>query len=81
MRIIGEIPHPAVKITLFQWNNRYLIKLEAGLMEQTFKIPEWDVTGEQEVIRLVDETFLAEAISRFTQMEQSLRQTIERTSV
>jgi hypothetical protein len=32
MRIVGEIPHDVCKITLFSWNNRYLIKLELGFI-------------------------------------------------
>jgi hypothetical protein len=80
MRIIGEIPHPTIKITIFHWNNRYLIKLEDGLLEQTFKIHEWDTAGERDVIRLVDEPFLKEAIERFEQMSQSLTQTQARNN-
>jgi hypothetical protein len=73
MRVVGEIPHPELKITIFHWNNRYLIKLEAGFFEQTFKIPEYEVASEQEVKKLVDETFIKAAIERFNQMAASLQ--------
>src|SRR4051812_23403732 len=49
MRVVGEIPHSDCKITIFHWNNRYLIKLERGPFEQTFKIQEYDLTSEEEV--------------------------------
>ncbi len=78
MRVIGEIAHPQLKITLFHWNNRYLIKVEAGLFEQTFKIHEYDVASEMEVKKLVTEEFLQSSIERFNQMAESLHQSLEK---
>ena len=49
MRVVVEIPHKECKITVFAWNNRYLIKLEQGLLEQTFKVNEYDLSGESEL--------------------------------
>ena len=43
MRVVKEIPHSACKITVFSWNQKYLIKLEQGDFEQTFKVSEFDV--------------------------------------
>jgi hypothetical protein len=74
MRVIGEIPHPEIKITIFHWNNRYLIKLEAGPFEQTFKIEEYDLSSEEELKNVINETFIAQALARFTDMSNSLRQ-------
>lgn len=74
MRVVGEIPHPEIKITLFHWNNRYLIKLEAGPFEQTFKVQEFDVSSEEELKRIVSEAFLRQAIERFIDMAKSLQQ-------
>jgi hypothetical protein len=79
MRIVGEIPHPSCKITIFAWNNRYLIKLENGMLEQTFKINEFDVIGDAEVFQMVDETFIQEALLRFGDMSGSLHAAISRT--
>ena len=72
MRLVREIPHPDCKITIFSWNNRYLIKLEQGLLEQTFKIPETDVTGEEDLLSIIDAEFLHQARDRFQDMGQSL---------
>lgn len=72
MRIIGEIPHPDCKITLFSWNNRYLIKIEQGLLEQTFKVDQFELTGEKDLISMVNEPFIVEALVRFKSMEKSL---------
>ncbi len=72
MRIIGEIPHPECKITLLSWNNRYLIKLEQGLYEQTYKIDASELASESEVMAMVDKTFIDECLSRFPEMHNSL---------
>jgi len=76
MRVVGEIPHPELKITIFHWNNRYLIKIEAGLFEQTFKVPEYDVSSEEEVKKLVDDNFINAALDRFNLMAESLHQSL-----
>lgn len=78
MRVVREIPHPQVKITLFHWNNRYLIKLEAGTYEQTYKISEFDVTSEDEVITLLDEQFISQALTHFNAMAKSFQEAIHR---
>lgn len=72
MRVIGEIPHPQLKITLFNWNGKYLIKLEAGPYEQTYKVNETDVSGEDDIRAMVNETFIAAAMEIFKHMHQSL---------
>ena len=78
MRVVGEIPHSECKITIFAWNNRYLIKIEQGMLEQTFKVNEYDVTSEAELKTLVDETFIQETLSRFDDMRASLQQALQR---
>jgi len=37
MRIIDQIPHESMTISIFQMNDKYQVKFEAGPMEQTFK--------------------------------------------
>jgi len=72
MRVIGEISHPQCKITLFHWNNRYLIKLEQGPFEQTFKIQEYDISSEDEIKLVVSEEFIQSALIQFNSMNQAL---------
>lgn len=77
MRIIGEIPHPQCKITLFHWNNRYLIKLEKGYLEQTFKVDQFELTREDDLNEMVNEIFIQEALIRFNSMEESLMKSLK----
>ena len=72
MLVIGEIPHPRCKITLFSWNAKYLIKLERGLVEQTFKVPELEVTGDDDIREMLKGDFLEETLRRFDEMDDSL---------
>ncbi|MFT6053130.1 MAG: hypothetical protein ACJAS3_001078 [Roseivirga sp.] len=72
MRVVKEISNPDCKITVFSWNGKYLLKLENGPFEQTFKVSEMDVL-EQELEEILNETFINEAIERFENMGQSLR--------
>ena len=71
MRVVKEIPHPACKITVFSWNQKYLIKLEQGDFEQTFKVSELDIL-EQELDEILSEEFVSQAIERFSDMQKSL---------
>jgi hypothetical protein len=77
MRVIGEISNPECKITLFHWNNRYLIKLENGLLEQTYKIPEYDLASEADLTKVVNDTFVREALQRFDEMQRSLHAALD----
>lgn len=77
MRVIGEIPHESCKITVFAWNNKYLIKLERGLIEQTFKVPETEVTGDDDIQKILQGTFMKKAITRFDEMDASLIEAME----
>ena len=77
MRVVGEIPHNVCKITLFSWNNRYLIKLEYGLLEQTYKVNQFDIAQEADLFKIVNESFIQEAINRFGEMDKSLRIAME----
>ncbi len=78
MRVVGEIPNPNFKITIFSWNNKYLIKLEQGLLEQTFKVSEMDVSGDEDIKKMLDTSFLETAQNRFNDMNQSLFEALER---
>jgi hypothetical protein len=72
MRIVGEIPHPECKITIFHWNNKYLLKFELGPFEQTFKISEFDISSEDELRKIVSEEFIEQAMARFADMSRSI---------
>lgn len=77
MRVVKEIQRPQCKITVFQWNGKYLIKLEKGLIEQTFKIPELDLSSEEDLELILNEEFMQRAEERFTEMMQALQKAMQ----
>lgn len=78
MRQLADIPHPDAKITLFSWNGKYLIKLEKGPLEQTYKVSELDVTSDDDVRALLDSEFLQAALARFIDMRNDLQAAFDR---
>jgi hypothetical protein len=69
MRIIAELPHPEFKISILNMNNKFIVKIEKGSFEQTYKIPEMDITdGVNSVFELLDDTFLKSVEKRFVEM-------------
>ncbi|MCC5932834.1 MAG: hypothetical protein LAT75_02090 [Candidatus Cyclonatronum sp.] len=68
MKTLGTIPHPQMLITIFMWNNRYLIKFEAGPYEQTFKIDATMASDPEAVKALVDDDFCGKVVQRFMDM-------------
>jgi hypothetical protein len=81
MRVVREISNPDCKITIFSWNNRFLIKLEQGMLEQTFKIPELDLVSEADLDLILDAEFLQQAVRRFLDMGQSLYEARKRSGL
>ncbi|MBL3656398.1 hypothetical protein [Fulvivirga sediminis] len=78
MRVVGEIPHKDCKITLFHWNGKYIIKIEQGSMEQSFKINELDITGENDLKEIVSEEFIQEVLKNFRSMFQVFSKAISK---
>lgn len=68
MRVIDEISHPRFKIQIFSFNTKYIVKIELGQFEQSFKIGEMDVMGLDDVKNMISEDFLANCLIRFVQM-------------
>ena len=73
MRVLEEIPHPACKITIFQWNGKYLVKFETATLEQTFKINEQDVTGLGDVKKIINHEFITKVYQRFLDMSNDFK--------
>ena len=68
MRIVSEINRPECKITIFQWNEKYLVKFEIGMYEQTYKIDEYEVADEEEVKAKITDEFIQKVMTTFDRM-------------
>ncbi len=71
MRIVGDIPHPTLKITLFLHDSKYSVKFESGLYELTYKFRSGDEIDSVEAIKaIVDAQFIAEVMTALPKMHQ-----------
>ena len=78
MRVIGNIPHPKMSISIFSMNDKYQIKFEAGPMEQIYKIAHSEVNGLEGIQKMIDEEFLEKIMNRFNEMYLSFKEAKER---
>lgn len=79
MRVVKEIPHHTFKITLFTTNAKYLIKIEWGSYEQTFKVAEMDLMGgTEDVEKMLTNEFLLRCLHRFKEMHQDFQEAFQK---
>ena len=65
-----------------QMNNRFVLKLEANMLEQTYKFHEDDnLRTLADIEKMVDETFLQECLKRFSDMNKSSGEMYQRNIV
>ncbi|MGB3468278.1 MAG: hypothetical protein WBA74_23535 [Cyclobacteriaceae bacterium] len=71
MRVVKEIPGDRYNTTIYSWNNKYLVKIEQGNYEQTFKVNEMDLLPGTDISEIVaDEVFLKKVEDRFRDMDE-----------
>lgn len=79
MRIIGNIEHPILKITVFKMENRISVKFESGLYEQTYKFRSGEgIESFEEVEKVVDASFQAQVLQHLNLMHEIKNQAISR---
>ena len=61
-------------------NDKYVIKFEAGLMEQIFKMPVSEATGMEDIEKLLDQEFMKNILDRFNEMFLSFKNASQRNS-
>jgi hypothetical protein len=77
MRVVKTLPLPTMQVTLFSWNEKYILKFETQLFEQTYKVKSLDITSEADVVALVeDPAFLAKVEARFLSMQADWEQAV-----
>lgn len=68
MRLIKDIPHDRYKIQLLNYNAKYIIKIELGQYEQSFKIDETEIGSIEEIENMINPELLANCLKRFIEM-------------
>ncbi|MFN5372406.1 MAG: hypothetical protein ACK5B6_13170 [Bacteroidia bacterium] len=70
MRVIDTIPHPQLRMSIFEMNAKYLVKFEAGPYEQTYKIDSADCGGLEALKSLINDSLLVEVAACFRKMHE-----------
>jgi len=68
MRIIETIPHPQLRISIFNMNDKYLVKIEAGPYEQVYKVDQMEIDGLNALKALINDEFLEGVATVFRTM-------------
>ncbi len=68
MRIVGSIPHESMTISIFQMNDKFQVKFEAGPMEQTFKFTVEEVKNIESLKQMITADFIEITRKRFNDM-------------
>ena len=72
MRIIDTIEHPIMRISIFQMNQKYIVKFELGVLEQSYKFSELDIINLEILKADVTEKIIPNVLLRFEEMQKDL---------
>lgn len=78
MRIIADIPHSDCKISILSMNQKFIIRIEQGSMEQIYKVSEADVPTLENVKEIITDNFMQTCLERFNAMRKDLYEAMEK---
>lgn len=81
MRIVGYIDHPAYKISVFSWSEKYIVKIEAGFFEQSYKFPQEGYSSWQDLKVYFDEPMIEKVRQTFMEMSAGLKDSFKRNTL
>jgi len=68
MRIVATIPHPHMKISIYHYNEKYIIEMEGGQYRQAYKISADSVAGLEGAKALCTPDLIEGTLNRFSGM-------------
>jgi hypothetical protein len=72
LRLAATIPHPACKISIFSYNEKWIIEIEGGQCKQIYKISQDALSGLEDVKRIVTSELIRKTFDRFSEMHHDL---------
>lgn len=79
MRIIGQIDHPSLKISVFKNEGRTSVKFETSLYEQTFKMGDDERFATLEgIAQWADKALIEQVMDGFRQMHAARLESMNR---
>ncbi len=80
MRTIETITNDVFTITIFDLNEKYVVKLEGGPIEQVFKLKKESVKGLDGLKQILDQHYLDRAREIHNELFLNLKESLERNS-
>ena len=79
MRIIAEIPHSLMRITILGWNDKYQLRYELDRYEQMFKFDMEQYSLEE--VKTLGTEMSEEVLLRFVNMREQLTSNLKLISI
>ena len=73
MTTTTKVSHPGLDISIFLRENTYLIKIVLNQFEQIYRIKQADVTGMDDVKKMLTTIFLDKVYLRFVEMSKDFK--------
>lgn len=78
MHFVKEISHKSMRISLFEWNSKYILKFETPDLEQSFKFSVLDFSNQKEIEELAtSSSFQDSVLQNFTNMYKAMSLNLE----
>jgi hypothetical protein len=77
MRIVGDIPHPHYKITVFEMNQRLSLQIEDGDLQQLYKFADGVADHYSDVVAMISDLFLTRVDNVFNHMKAAKLEAIK----
>ena len=74
MRVLANIPHPLMRISITSWNEKFQLRFELDRFEQVFKIGQDEVSS-LEAVKQMGLDMAESVLIRFVSMRESYNQT------
>ena len=81
MRIVAEIPHPRMKITVFKMNDKLSMKFEKNLVEHIIKLRESSPLNDIELLKSSLQQELLQKIESSIDQHAALRAQLEENNI
>ena len=72
MRIINSFIKENIKVTIFDFDLKYVIKFEFGSLEQTYKVDKLEFMNHLDLEEKIDQNFIKSVNIRFDRMSKDL---------
>ena len=74
MHFVKELECDQLKVLLYEWNSKYIVKYETPTMEQTVKFSVMDFTSQKEIEELATSSSIVnQIISNFEKLSKEIR--------